>query len=115
MSVTRSELENAMRIVREGIATHGLYAYEDALDVVKEAARLSWRQSAVLTGFMGFSGGVASFFIGRDLVITLIAVTVGMLLAYLIIHAPPLRAIFAPRGLSAGDIAKASNCAVRAS
>jgi hypothetical protein len=115
MSVTPAELENAMRVVREGKASHGLYAYEDALDIVKDAARLSWRQSAVLTAFMGLSAGLTSFFIGHDLVITLIAVTVGMLLAYLTIHAPPLRALFAPQGLSAGDVAKASSCAVRAS
>ena len=115
MSVTHSELEHAMRVLREGKEAHGLYAVEDALEVVKAAARLHWRQTVALSVFAGLSGGIATFFYGNVYWILALAVTLGVILGQLLINAPPLRSLFAPPGLSARDVAEASTQKIQAS
>ena len=115
MSITRTELESAISVVREGRRAHGLYAFEDAQAVVKSAARLYWRQIVAIG--VGFILGrlIASAFLDPDVWTDLATSAAGVIGAQVAIQVPALRALFAPPELHASDVAAAYACEMLAS
>lgn len=115
MSVTHVQLEDAIRVVGEGKEVHGLYAFEDAFDIVKSVARYYWRQSSLQIVCIGLSAPFVLPYFENAILAGAAVATVGTIIGALVIRIPALRPLLAPGELSVSDVANAQTAELRAS
>ena len=113
MTITRSRLEEAIRVVREGRTAHGLYAYEDARADLKAVARYYWRSSTLSVVCVLFASSLVMpllpdwRFYSRYFLSALIGVLVGTAITLALERLPLVGEVLAPSGLVASDVRRA--------
>lgn len=109
MTMTRAQLDDAIRVVREGRGVHGLYAYEDARSDLKNVARYFWRHSTLMVLFVSFGSTLAVSllpdwpFYARHF----LGAFIGAIASLAVEELPLVGTLLAPSGLVASDVRRA--------